>query len=177
MQAELGCQTNLNPSKKLSFRKPSCDKFRKPLKQPCHFKSMVANLSTIFMDLAFSFRKGPSKTTCKYPAAMSASVSPISLIILMWGRSKANYKDSFWISFSIMQEGYSNKPVPLQFPSSALCILVSLAHKRYIMESDAWWGVFCVHIPVLSSVPGDPLPFAICFSLVWLSFPFELPVH
>lgn len=83
MQAALGCQTNLSSPKELSFRKPSCDKFRKPLKQPCHFKSIVANLSTISMDLAFSFRKGPSKTTCKYPAALSASVSPISLVILM----------------------------------------------------------------------------------------------
>jgi len=36
----------------------------------------------------------------------------------------------------MMCKAYSDKLVPITFPAFALCILASLAHQTYIVESD-----------------------------------------
>lgn len=59
-----------------------------------------------------------------------------------------------------MHKGYSNKLVPITFAAFALCILASLAHKRYIMESEAWWSPFSACTSLLwAAIPGGRLPF------------------
>ena len=75
-------------------------------------------------------------------------------------RSKTNDKDSFWTSSWMTRKGCSSKLVPITFPAFALCILASLAHKRYIMESDVWWSRFSAYTSLLwAAILGDHLPF------------------
>lgn len=86
--------------------------------------------------------------------------SHVSEHFFMWYRSKTTYKVSFWTSSWMMHKGYSNKLVPITFPAFALCIWASLAHKRYIMESDVWWSQFSAYTSLLwAAVLGGRLPF------------------
>lgn len=91
---------------------------------------------------------------------MPASLSPMPLTIFMWYRSKTNYKGSFWTPSWMTHKNYGNKPVPITFPAFALRTLASLAHKRYIMESDVWWSWFSAYTSVLwAAILGDRLSF------------------